>query len=75
MMITKFAVKFKKNDLRIKYFDTFDDALKYARANKAEHPYTEIRFTCLEDTTEHDDTLVNGYLSVTVWTAQDDIEA
>ena len=67
-----FAVRLKKNGYLVKYFQTFEEALENARARKEEHPYVEIDFVCIE---VDNCTLTDGYMSKTVWTAQDDVEA
>lgn len=75
-MTTKFAVRLKKNDGSIGFYDTFESALNCARTYKEKHPYVEIKFICMEECLAVEDyTLIDGYLSKTVWTAQDDVEA
>ena len=74
-MTTKFTVRLKKSEHSIKYFDTFEEAVKYARTFKQDHPYVEVRFVCFEDDSIDNCKLVDGFMSKTLWTAQDDVEA
>ena len=50
-------------------FEDFEEALKHARTLVNDNPYVEIRFCAFNSG------LADGFITKTIWTAQDDVEA